>query len=91
MNLYGCVFEGKQENHIVRLFVGCITVECSFVETFLGHPLKAAVSKLGLNPDDFSSHSFRAGRTTDLVEMDCPDATIRVSGRWKSSAILEYH
>ena len=37
MNLYGCVFEGKQENHIVRLFVGCITVECSFVETFLGH------------------------------------------------------
>ena len=37
MNLYGCVFEGKQENHIVRLFVGCITVESSFVETFLGH------------------------------------------------------
>ena len=52
--------------------------------------IKACVSFLGLNPDDYSSHSFRAGRTTDLVEMDLQDSTIRVSGRWKSSAYLQY-
>lgn len=53
MNLYGCVFEGKQENHIVRLFVGCITVECSFVETFLGHRLAVNFRSTGVSDTFF--------------------------------------
>ena len=43
--------------------------------------LKACVKELGLDPDDFDTHSFRAGRTTDLVEAGYSDATIRESGR----------
>ena len=51
--------------------------------------LKACTKALNL-VGTHSSHSFRAGRTTDLVEMDLPDAKIRESGRWKSDAYLQY-
>ena len=52
--------------------------------------LKACVAAMGLNPADYSSHSFRAGRTTDYVEMGLEDAVIRESGRWKTDAFLKY-
>ena len=39
----------------------------------------AELSKL--KPENCSSHSIREGRTTDLVELNCSDATIKVSGR----------
>ena len=52
--------------------------------------LRACVAAVGLPPADFSAHAFRAGRTTDLVDMDVSDAAIRESGRWKSPAYLKY-
>ena len=52
--------------------------------------LKGCVRSCGLNPEDFDTHSFRAGRTTDLVEWGASDAVIRESGRWGSNAFLEY-
>ena len=52
--------------------------------------LRACVSVLGLDPSLFSAHAFRAGRTTDLVDMEINDAAIRESGRWRSSAFLKY-
>ena len=48
----------------------------------------AAAASLG--PGNYSSHSFRAGRTTDLVEQNCDDASLRESGRWRSQAYLQY-
>ena len=50
--------------------------------------LRACIAKLGLQPGLYSSHSFRAGRTTDLVEMGFKDAIIRESVRWKSAAFI---
>ena len=38
----------------------------------------AELSKL--KPENCSSHSIREGRTTDLVELNCGDATIKESG-----------
>ena len=52
--------------------------------------LRACVKEAGLDPAAFSGHSFRAGRTTDLVAMNLGDAAIRASGRWKSSAYFQY-
>ena len=52
--------------------------------------LRACIAAMGLPPAEFSSHSFRAGRTTDLVEMNVADTQIRESGRWKSDAFLQY-
>ena len=51
---------------------------------------RSCVSALGLDPSPFSAHAFRAGRTTDLVDMEVNDAVIRESGRWKSPAYLKY-
>ena len=52
--------------------------------------LKKCVSKCGLDPELFNTHSFRAGRTTDLVDWGTSDAVIRESGRWGSNAFLNY-
>ena len=52
--------------------------------------IRECVAAAGLPPGRYSSHSFRAGRTTDLVAMNYDDATIRESGRWRSMAYLEY-
>ena len=51
--------------------------------------LKDCSRALGLE-GSYSSHSLKAGRTTDLVEMNVPDAKIRESGRWRSDAYLQY-
>ena len=52
--------------------------------------LKRCVSRCGLDPELFNTHSFRAGRTTDLVDWGTSDAVIRESGRWGSNAFLNY-
>ena len=52
--------------------------------------LRNSLRILGLSEKEFSAHSFRAGRTTDLVEMDTQDSVIRQSGRWRSDAYLKY-
>ena len=52
--------------------------------------LKACAKAAGLDYEDFDTHSFRARRTTDLVEAGYSDAIIRESGRWSSDAYLSY-
>ena len=52
--------------------------------------LKACARNCGWDHTKFSSHGFRAGRTTDLVEMNLGDSLIRQSGRWRSTAYMTY-
>ena len=52
--------------------------------------LKLCVSRAGLNPSPFNTHSFRAGRTTDLAMAGASEAIIRETGRWKSDAFKAY-
>ena len=52
--------------------------------------IKKTIENLDLDPSTYSSHSFRAGRTTDLVSQNTDEATIMESGRWKSNAFQKY-
>lgn len=52
--------------------------------------LKQALFFCGVNSKGYSTHSFRAGRTTDLVESGVSEAIIRESGRWSSDAFRDY-
>ena len=52
--------------------------------------LREAAKRHGLPEEGYTPHAFRAGRTTDLVDMGLQDSIIRESGRWNSKAYLEY-
>ncbi len=53
--------------------------------------LHDCMQRLGLNPADYSCHSFRAGKTTDMVSQGRGSAGIRAVGRWMSSAHEVYN
>ena len=52
--------------------------------------IKTLIAKNNLDNTLYTSHSIRAGRVTDMVEIGIPIETIRKIGRWKSSAIYSY-
>ena len=56
----------------------------------LAATLKTAIDRLGRDPAKFNTHSFRAGRATDLAAEGAPEAVIRETGRWHSNAFLNY-
>ena len=58
--------------------------------TFLMQWLRLLVSKSSFSQKRISTHSFRVGRTTDLVLQGASDAYIRHVGRWSSNAYLKY-
>ena len=68
----------------------CLQNGSVLTRALVSKALKSCVKELGLKADDFDTHSFRAGRTTDLVEAGYSDSTIRESGRWASDAYLRY-
>ena len=52
--------------------------------------LKDCVELAGLESDNYNTHSFRIGRATQLAQDNASDATIRSTGRWRSSAYQKY-
>ena len=52
--------------------------------------LKKIVKGLGLNPTNFSTHSFRRGGTSFAFQAGVPRDLIKVMGDWKSEAFLRY-
>lgn len=52
--------------------------------------LKSAINKIGLNPKQYNIHSLRIGRATQLNTDRCDHKIIQITGRWKSSAYLNY-
>ena len=58
--------------------------------SLLAKELKLCVARAGLNPDLYNTHSFRAGRTTDLVMTGASESIIRETGRWKSDGFKAY-
>ena len=52
--------------------------------------IKAAVASVGLDPNDFSSHSFRRGRANWAFSANVPSELIKVQGDWASQAYLRY-
>ena len=52
--------------------------------------LKSALSKIGLNPDLWSGHSFRRGGATLLYRLGIDPLTIQAVGDWSSETYLRY-
>ena len=52
--------------------------------------LVKAISKLGLSPLHFKTHSFRIGRATDLAAEGVNADTIKMMGRWSSNVFCKY-
>ena len=52
--------------------------------------LKGILGTLGLNSGLYDKHSFRIGRTTDLVKYNYPIDVVRRLGRWRSNIIYKY-
>ena len=52
--------------------------------------VRAALQAVGLPESQFAGHSFRIGATTTAASAGVEDSTIRMLGRWSSSAFLQY-
>ena len=58
--------------------------------TFFTKQLKEDIEAIGLDSTLYNSHSFRAGRTSDLALEGVSDRQIALIGRWRSDAFREY-
>ena len=52
--------------------------------------LKRLLTQIGLNPDDWSGHSFRRGGASLLYRLGCDPLTIQACGDWSSDTFLRY-
>ena len=52
--------------------------------------LKTIINKLGLDGSLYGMHSFRIGRTTDLVSLKYSIEEIKLLGRWRSNVVFRY-
>ena len=52
--------------------------------------LKYLIRTIGLNPSDYSTHSFRRGGATFAFQSNVPAELIKHHGDWKSDAYLVY-
>ena len=52
--------------------------------------LKKLVGACGLNPDNFSTHSFRRGGATCAFRADVPETLIQLQGDWVSDCYKRY-
>ena len=52
--------------------------------------LKESIQTAGVNCAPYSGHSFRSGAATTAARQGIGDATIKMLGRWKSSAYQLY-
>ena len=52
--------------------------------------LKACLAALGLNTTMYGMHSFRVGRTTDLIKYNYSLEEVKRMGRWHSNTEYRY-
>ena len=56
----------------------------------LVHNLRSVLSQVGVNAANYSGHSFRIGAASTAAAKGVPDSTIKMLGRWESSAYMLY-
>ena len=59
--------------------------------THVNHLIKNLIIKMKLNPADYSSHSLRSGRATDLARTLKPSWFIKKWGRWRSNCWEDFY
>jgi len=52
--------------------------------------VREALKLIGIDPSKYSGHSFRRGAATTAQSRGISDVTIKMLGRWKSSAYTRY-
>ena len=52
--------------------------------------LKTALANIGLNPLNYGIHSFRVGRTSDLIKYNYTKEGVKCMGRWCSNTFHEH-
>ena len=52
--------------------------------------IKSAVTKLGLSPNNYTTHSLRSGAATTAGQLGFTEPEIKALGHWKSSAYSTY-
>ena len=52
--------------------------------------LKKMIRNTGLDYNLYSMHSFRIGRTNDLIKLNYPIDVVQRLGRWRSNAVYKY-
>ena len=52
--------------------------------------LKTCLQNLGLDPNMYGMHSFRVGRTTDLIKYNYSLEEVKRMGRWRSNVVYRY-
>ena len=88
---------------IIRRYLGCRKGYLNDVENFFvfrdrapvpinnfNNTLKKIVELSSFDNMYYSSHSFRAGRSVDLMKIGLSVETIKKMGRWKSNAVYAY-
>lgn len=63
--------------------------KCIFYRDFQAK-LKFLIHKIGLNPEEFSSHSFRRGGCSFCFKSEVPSELIQLHGDWRSDAYKKY-
>ena len=62
----------------------------TLTRTFLISTVKRALATASIDPTRYSGHSFRIGAATSAALAGMPDHTIKMLGRWESSAYALY-
>ena len=52
--------------------------------------LKTVLNNIGLDSNNYGMHSFRIGRTTDLIKLGYSVDEVKMLGRWRSNVIYKY-
>ena len=52
--------------------------------------LRKTIASLNLDATLYNSHSFRIGRTTDLLKFGVPIGKVQLIGHWKSNVVFSY-
>ncbi len=76
---------GKQPGPLFRFTDGKPLTRQRFVQAVCG-----ALIEAGVQADRYAGHSFRIGAATIAVARGMEDSIIKMLGRWKSLAYLEY-
>ena len=64
---------------------------CPLNSGHVNNLVKNLIAKIGLNPLEYSSHSLRSGRATDLTRSNVLSHHIQKWGRWRSDCWKEHY
>ena len=79
---------GDYENNEQQFFV--FNDGSPVLQVHARHMLKSALQSLGLDHTLYGMHSFRIGRTTDLIKFGYSVDEVKLLGRLKSNVIFKY-